>query len=235
MFNNLAPKTDREVDDIFAETDKAPISPAPSMSQPAPVAGQPMPPLSSFNKVASHLEAEAKNPAKVKLFRIMVGAIVALLIIAAGAYLIYAKFLTTKTNTIPTNNAITTPIKETPKTTVPTPTTTPEINPGTTTAATSTTLDSDSDGLLDTEERILGTNFNNSDTDADGLKDGEEVSTYKTNPLLMDSDNDGLNDYQEVITYKTDPNKADTDGDTYLDGAEVNGGYNPLGAGKLIQ
>jgi len=238
MFNNLTPKTDREVDDIFAETDKAPIAPAPSLSQPNSSAGQPMPPLSSFSKVASHLESEAKNPAQVKLFRILVGAIVVLLIIAAGAYLIYAKFLTTKTTTIPTNNQIVTPVKESPQVNTPvTPaTTTPEANPGiATTAATSTALDSDNDGLTDAEEKILGTNPNSPDTDADGLKDGDEVKVYKTNPLLMDSDNDGLSDYQEVTVYKTDPNKADTDGDTYLDGAEVNGGYNPNGAGKLIQ
>ncbi|RIV42964.1 gliding motility-associated C-terminal domain-containing protein [Flagellimonas pelagia] len=36
-------------------------------------------------------------------------------------------------------------------------------------------VDTDGDGLLDTEEATLGTNPNNPDTDGDGLTDGEEV------------------------------------------------------------
>lgn len=70
------------------------------------------------------------------------------------------------------------------------------------------------------------------DTDGDGLTDTEEA-TLKTNPLKADSDEDGLTDFQEVKTYLTDPNKADTDGDSYLDGAEVKSGYNPNGPGKM--
>lgn len=70
--------------------------------------------------------------------------------------------------------------------------------------------DSDGDGLSDLEESILGTNINNKDTDADGLSDDQEVKIYKTDPLSPDTDNDG-----------------------YLDGAEIESGYNPKGAGKL--
>lgn len=82
-----------------------------------------------------------------------------------------------------------------------TPTTTPETDP----------VDSDADGLKDTEETRLGTSINNSDSDSDGLFDYEEVKTYKTDPLKSDSDNDG-----------------------YSDGSEVRNGYNPLGEGKLF-
>jgi hypothetical protein len=49
---------------------------------------------------------------------------------------------------------------------------------------------------------------------------------------LTDSDKDDLPDMYEEI-YGTNPNKADTDGDGYLDGAEVKGGYDPNGPGKL--
>ncbi len=49
---------------------------------------------------------------------------------------------------------------------------------------------------------------------------------------LSDADKDGLPDIYEEI-YGTNPNKADTDGDGYSDGAEVEGGYNPIGPGKL--
>jgi hypothetical protein len=73
-------------------------------------------------------------------------------------------------------------------------------------------LDSDGDGLLDWEEKSLGTDIRLSDTDGDGLFDREEVRVYKTNPLDPDTDKDG-----------------------YQDGSEVKGGYNPNGPGKLYE
>lgn len=72
-------------------------------------------------------------------------------------------------------------------------------------------LDSDYDGLLDSEEKILGTDINKPDTDNDGLFDPDEVRTYKTDPL-----------------------NPDTDGDGFSDGTEVKAGYNPLGSGYLF-
>jgi hypothetical protein len=48
-----------------------------------------------------------------------------------------------------------------------------------------------------------------------------------------DSDDDGLSDFDEYNKYGTDPANPDTDGDGYLDGAEVQNGYNPLGSGRL--
>ncbi len=82
--------------------------------------------------------------------------------------------------------------------------------------------DGDSDGLTNKEEKVLGTDPDNPDTDGDGLSDGEEIHTYKTNPLNGDSDNDGLKDGAEVIQHKTDPTKADTDNDGLKDGEEIN-------------
>lgn len=82
--------------------------------------------------------------------------------------------------------------------------------------------DKDGDGLTKSEEKELGTDPNNPDTDADGLKDGEEVLTYLTNPLNPDTDGDGLKDGEEVRTYNTSPVKADTDGDGLNDGNEIN-------------
>jgi hypothetical protein len=49
-----------------------------------------------------------------------------------------------------------------------------------------TSLDSDSDGLLDGEEARWGTNPSVWDSDGDGISDGAEVHTYGTNPLLAD-------------------------------------------------
>lgn len=72
-------------------------------------------------------------------------------------------------------------------------------------------LDSDQDGLTDEEEASLGTEVNQADTDRDGLSDREEVKVYGIDPL-----------------------KADTDGDGYADGDEIRNGFNPKGAGKLL-
>lgn len=59
-------------------------------------------------------------------------------------------------------------------------------------------LDSDADGLLDSEEKVLGTNPNDPDTDHDDLGDYQEVRVYKTDPLDPDSDKDGIGDGTEV-------------------------------------
>ncbi|MFA6533931.1 MAG: hypothetical protein WCT37_02030 [Patescibacteria group bacterium] len=70
------------------------------------------------------------------------------------------------------------------------------------------------------------------DSDSDGLTDADEIK-YGTNPYLPDTDLDGLFDKEEIEIYKTNPLNADTDGDSYQDGAEVKGGYNPNGPGRL--
>jgi len=81
--------------------------------------------------------------------------------------------------------------------------------------------DSDHDGLTNKEEKALGTDPKNPDTDGDGLSDGDEVHKYHTDPLLKDTDHDGLSDGDEFLKYHTDPLKADTDGDGLSDGDEV--------------
>jgi len=82
-------------------------------------------------------------------------------------------------------------------------------------------------------EQIEAEEPQNVDTDNDGLLDSEET-VYGTNPNKIDSDDDGLGDKEEVKIYQTDPLNADTDGDGYSDGTEVVNGYNPNGTGKLL-
>ena len=106
--------------------------------------------------------------------------------------------------------------------------------------------DPDEDGLSNTEERDLGTDPLDSDSDQDGLIDGVETRTgvwvsesdTGTNPRDPDSDNDTLLDGTENPTLPydsnnpasqpgTDPNLDDTDGDTVSDGEEVIAGRDP--------
>ena len=75
--------------------------------------------------------------------------------------------------------------------------------------------DSDGDGLLDSEERTLGTNPDRKDTDGDGLWDSTEIR-LGLNPCAKDSKGDGINDGQR-----------DSDGDGFSNLDEQNRGYDP--------
>ena len=58
--------------------------------------------------------------------------------------------------------------------------------------------DDDKDGLNNEQEKELGTAMRNSDTDGDGLKDGEEVNIYNSNPLKYSTSQDEISDYIKV-------------------------------------
>lgn len=87
--------------------------------------------------------------------------------------------------------------------------------------------DWDSDGLTNDEERRLGTDPRNPDTDGDGLNDFLEVKVYLSNPFKADTDGDNLTDFEEVYTYNSSPIKKDSDGDGLDDGEEAARGTNP--------
>lgn len=89
-------------------------------------------------------------------------------------------------------------------------------------------MDTDGDGLINSDEIKLGTDPLKADTDGDGLADGQEVNTYKTNPLVADTDTDGLSDGDEVLKYKTNPLSIDSDGDGLNDGDEISRRTDPL-------
>ncbi|MEI7620345.1 MAG: hypothetical protein WCJ57_02120 [Candidatus Falkowbacteria bacterium] len=239
MFNNLDPKN-KDIDDIFADTDNAQSAAPVSPSAPRP-AMSPMPsavnsPVVNAMPSASDLgleEASTKSKMGQVLKKLFIF-IAILALVGAAAYFIYAKFLVNSSSepvdtTIPVENIPVVPIVETSVNPVVTTTTI-----STSTLATSTALDADNDGLSDTEETILSTDPMNMDTDGDGLSDGDEVKKYSTDPLLKDSDSDGLVDGDEVNIYKTDPKNVDTDGDTYKDGDEIKGGYDPLKSGAKL-
>jgi len=83
--------------------------------------------------------------------------------------------------------------------------------------------DSDSDGLTDDQEAILGTDPQTIDSDGDGLSDGEEYFDYLTDPLSPDTDGDGLKDgedeFPQLLTYQ-DVNGVATTTAALLEGVE---------------
>ena len=79
-------------------------------------------------------------------------------------------------------------------------------------------IDSDCDGLTDTDEDDYGTDPLKPDTDGDGIPDGYEID-HGTDPLFADADVAGMND---VMAYKLDSLKVMV---TTNDTGEVTGRY----------
>jgi serine/threonine protein kinase len=76
--------------------------------------------------------------------------------------------------------------------------------------------DADNDTLSFADEKALGTDPNNPDTDGDDLTDAEEVNVHGTDPKNKDTDGDTLLDGEE-IKLGTSPLSVDTDGDNIKD------------------
>ena len=94
-----------------------------------------------------------------------------------------------------------TPIPTATPTPVPTPTPTPTATPTPVPTPTPTPTpipDSDGDGILDPDERRLGTDPFRADSDVDGLDDGSELSAG-TDPLNADTDGDGVIDGDDLF------------------------------------
>jgi hypothetical protein len=71
--------------------------------------------------------------------------------------------------------------------------------------AVSADSDSDADNLVDSLEAEYGLDPYNSDSDADGVADGDEINIYGTDPYYGDSDGDGILDGEELFGIQTDP------------------------------
>src|SRR3989338_287888 len=102
--------------------------------------------------------------------------------------------------------------------------------------------DNDKDRANSAVERDIGSDAQNADTDADGIKDGPETFFLATNPVLRDSDGDGIIDGIEDTNRnghrdngETDATKWDTDGDGLCDGiCKVDKGRRLRGEDKNI-
>ena len=99
-------------------------------------------------------------------------------------------------------------------------------------AATALALgDDDKDGLSQIQEKELGTDPTNPDTDGDGLLDGLEVNQYGTNPKMRDTDGDNLSDGEEV-NQGLNPLNPDTDGDGLADNVDPDPKLQPTATPK---
>lgn len=100
--------------------------------------------------------------------------------------------------------------------------------------------DSDNDGVADEDEiKVYQTDPDKADTDGDGFNDWSELnngfSPLNSKSVKLednDNDDDGLSDRLE-LNFHSNLNNPDTDGDGFKDGAEIDGGYDPLMAGKI--
>jgi hypothetical protein len=238
MFNNLTP-SHNEVDDIFADTDKAPaINPTPGMAPvtPASIASAPAPmPAAGTAPVAEEdFGGQARAGKVLKLLLIM---IVILGVLGTGAYFVYTKYLTGIFN----NAAVKTPLVQN-ATTTPAPGVAPIDNAGQPGLIAPT---SSPDLSVPPVSNLITTSTPSlNPTSSQGVLPGTTpviAPPATTAPAIgavnngVDTDHDGLTDYEEVHVYHTNPLNPDTDGDGYLDGAEVKGGYDPNGPGKLVK
>ncbi len=188
----------KEMEDIFSDVKEAP-----------PMAGAPKVPgtIASSNMKRETASVETPRQGFKKILIIAVSVIIFAGVLGFGGYWVYNNVLKPKPLSPMLNiNAVPLPQSAAP---VPAP---EVVAPQPVQSAPQLVVDSDNDGLTDAEEKALGTDPFNPDTDGDGLFDGEEVKVYKTDPL-----------------------NPDTDGDGFKDGAEVKAGYDPKGPGKLIR
>lgn len=229
MFNNLNGQqpgnpSRNAVDDIFAETDASINNTA---SAPANIEAQTA--GLSAQSYAAGGDAEGRGGSRSKLKFILI-ILLAVLILAAAAYLVYVKLMRSAADTenIPVNEN---PVVDTTPSTPVTPPVNNVVVPTPEVIATDTApiVDIASSTPVATGTEIIVAPI---DSDGDSLTDTEE-QVLQTNPNLLDSDFDGLSDYEEVRVYGSDPLRTDTDGDGYSDGDEVKNGYSPSGEGKL--
>jgi hypothetical protein len=112
------------------------------------------------------------------------------------------------------------------------------------TNAADATADYEPDGLVNSNEYVLGTNPELADTDGDSMPDGWEAGY--TNALSPTNGADGSVDYageqpapdglvnSNEFVYGTNPELWDTDGDGVSDGDEVNAGSDPTNAASYL-
>lgn len=207
--------------DLTAPVDLPPLpTSAPMLAAPTPRRETvPLPPMTMGQGGNSDGVLAAPLGGHKALITVIV--VLSLVIVVGGSAWAYVTFINpADTQVLPSN------------TTQVVPTEDDQTDPNTVEQTATSTTDTVVDNTTSTDSLIL---FGEPvlDTDSDGLDDSVEREKG-TNMLAWDSDGDTLSDGDEVLTWKTNPLKADTDDDTYEDAAEIKNGYNPNGIGKLF-
>lgn len=94
-----------------------------------------------------------------------------------------------------------------------------------TTTSAQVCVESDEDCLF---TRVLTAANQAQDAEVCDVLDPKRSAECRVRVTVDDPDFDGIDSTQEIVLYGTDPRNPDTDGDGYLDGQEVNAGYDPL-------
>ncbi len=190
-----------EVEDIFADSDSVQSPPArPSQKTPLSVAAQSTQP----SPAARPARTRHSKPWPLKRTLLLIG-IPVMVVLIGGIVIVIDPFgMSSDTSSSDTNAVVAIPTTNATNQTT-------EVTPSESVAPVQADGDDqDGDGLSDSEEKKLGTDPTNPDTDRDQLFDQDEVNVYKTNPRNPDTDGDGNND-----------------------GVEVANGYDPNGPGLL--
>lgn len=224
MFDNIAPTNANEPEDILAPADSGAAPAVAPLEIKSALAGQKLKPVAAQQVeeiLPEEPEIEITPPILNRKGLFVIIGIILVATIGAGTYFIL-KSSSKKTTVQPLLNTSAAPaIVVGPPTTPPTPPAPePIVVPAPTPEPVVTTTPPLPLPLVD--------------TDNDGLNDDEEAK-YGTDAKIADTDNDNLSDYEEIMIWKTNPLNPDTDEDTYPDGQEVKNGFNPLGAGKLLE
>lgn len=202
----------KEVEDIFFDENDEPENAFYNEGKEKPPVFEPIKEKNKQNKEEYQVLEEASSPFKKILVVFLI--FISLFVVASGLYFSYNRYFK---NTIFNNEITETEDKE-------------ELLD---TKETNNIKQNQVEPIIETENMKKDTQESEElDSDGDGLGDKQELE-LGLNIYNIDTDGDGLFDREEVFVYKTDPKNKDSDGDTYLDGAEVSAGYNPLGEGKL--
>jgi cytoskeletal protein RodZ len=170
-------------------------------------------------------EYTEKKPQIIRSILMIVGIVVGVFLILAGAWWAISAFILGDDSAPTTQTSDDTPaVVEDDFEDFIDPTPTVQEGDTETPAVEDNTRNSESDVILFGEP---------SDRDDDRLTDEEELM-YGTDPNDWDTDNDELSDSAEIRVWNTDPLNPDTDGDGYLDGLEVRASYSPTGPGKIF-
>lgn len=209
MPNSLTSESN-ELEDIFADSNVAPVS--------ASASSAPVSELNAFTSPATKVTAteESVLPAVVpgrnrRRWLLIATGIAALLLLGAAGVAVWVWLQRTPTHLDTNTNDDA------------------NTNSGVLNIANDNELVTNADDVVNVNTVIpVNTNTTTSfvDIDHDGLSDEEEL-VENTNPKKKDTDEDGLSDREEVRVYDTDPRNPDTDGDGYTDGDEVTHFYHP--------